>query len=175
MSVAWVMQTIAELRGADDIVVEEAPSARPVMQRHLPMPGAGSFYTMDSGGLGHGLAAAVGVALAQPQRRVIGVFGDGSAMYAIQALWNAAQLALPFVCVILKNGRYAALQEFAPTFGFGPGDRLEGSQLPGLDFVALARGHGCRGVRVDAPEALRDTLAAALSARSPVVVEVDVA
>ena len=61
------------------------------MQAHLPILRAETFYTMDSGGLGWGLPAAVGVALAKPQARVIALVGDGSAMYSIQALWSAAQ------------------------------------------------------------------------------------
>ena len=73
---------------------------------------------MDSGGLGYGMPAAVGVALAKPGTRVIGLIGDGSSMYSIQALWSAAQLKLPMTFVILNNRRYAALQEFAPVFGF---------------------------------------------------------
>lgn len=68
MSTAYVLQTLAEVRNAADIVVEEAPSARPVMQGYLPFTQSGTFYTMDSGGLGYGMPAAVGVALARPGR-----------------------------------------------------------------------------------------------------------
>ena len=89
---------------------------------------------------GYGMPAAVGVALAQPGRRVIGLIGDGSSLYSIQALWSAAQLKLPITFVILNNRRYAALQDFAPVFGFGPDDPVQGTDLPNLDFVALAQG-----------------------------------
>ncbi|EMN5133535.1 benzoylformate decarboxylase, partial [Burkholderia contaminans] len=175
MSVAFALQTLADLRDAHDIVVEEAPSARPVMQEHLPFTRSGTFYTMDSGGLGYGMPAAVGVALAQPGRRVIGLIGDGSSLYSIQALWSAAQLKLPITFVILNNRRYAALQDFAPVFGFGPGDPVQGTDLPNLDFVALAQGMGCRGIRVSEATHLRDTLTDALRAATPVVVEVEIA
>ncbi|MCS6474608.1 benzoylformate decarboxylase, partial [Burkholderia thailandensis] len=60
MSVAFALQTLADVRAAHDIVVEEAPSARPVMQDYLPFTRSGTFYTMDSGGLGYGMPAAVG-------------------------------------------------------------------------------------------------------------------
>lgn len=175
MSVAYVLQTLAELRDPDSIVVEEAPSARPVMHRYLPILRSETFYTMCSGGLGYGLPAAVGVALGQPARKVIGLVGDGSSMYSIQALWSAAQLGLPITFIVLNNRRYAALQEFAPTFGFGSGDPLVGTALPDLDFVSIARGHGCEAVRVTDAGALRDTLATALRTRVPTVVEVAVA
>jgi benzoylformate decarboxylase len=175
MSVAYVLQTLAELRTPDSIVVEEAPSARPVMQAYLPIFKAGTFYTMCSGGLGHSMPAAVGIALAQPQAKVIGVIGDGSAMYSIQALWSAAQLRLPITFVILKNRRYAALQEFAGVFGYAPSARVEGTDLPDIDFVALARGQGCEGVLVAEAASLRDALAQALRATVPTLVEVEVA
>ena len=133
------------------------------MHNHLPTLKSGTFYTMASGGLGFGLPAAVGVALARPAARVIALVGDGSAMYSIQALWSAVQLKLAMTFVILNNRRYAALQEFAPTFGFAAGAKLEGTDLGGLDFVAMARGMGVvDAVRVDRPEALRDALDAAL-------------
>lgn len=172
MSVAFALQTLAALRQPGDIVVEEAPSARPVLQRHLPTRRSGTFYTMASGGLGFGLPAAVGVALGRPGERVIALVGDGSAMYSIQALWTAAMRGLPITFVILNNRRYAALQEFAPTFGFAPDATLQGTDLRGLDFVALARGHGVDGVRVERPDALHSALQDALRSAGPVLVEI---
>jgi len=175
MSVAYVLQTLAEVRGDGDIVVEESPSARPVMQAYLPMTRAESFYTMDSGGLGYGLPAAVGVALGKPDTKVIALIGDGSSLYSIQALWSAAQLKLPIAFVILNNRRYAALQEFAPVFGFAPGEPVQGTDLPNLDFVAIARGMGCDAVRVADADRLRDVLGGALAARAPILVDVEIA
>ena len=175
ISTAWALQCLADARPRDSIVVEEAPSARAVMHQHLPILAPETFYTMCSGGLGYSLPAAVGVALAQPGRRVIALMGDGSAMYAIQALWSAAQLALPITIVILKNRRYAALQEFAPSFGFAPGAPLAGCDLPDLDFVALAAGHGCPGVQVTDALTLPGVLAQALQSVGPLLVEIEVA
>ncbi len=175
MSVAFVMQTLAEIRDPASIVVEEAPSSRAAMQQHLPMLRSETFYTMCSGGLGYAMPAAVGIALGKPDAKVIGLLGDGSSMYSIQALWSAAQLALPITFIVLKNRRYAALQEFAPTFGFAPDEPLAGTELPGIDFVALAHGQGCRGVNVNRAEELRDVLTEALKADVATLVEVDVA
>jgi benzoylformate decarboxylase len=158
MSVDFVMQTLAEIRDPAAIVVEEAPSSRRAMQRYLPILRSETFYTMCSGGLGYAMPAAVGVALGKPGARVIGLIGDGSSMYSIQALWSAAQLALPITFIVLKNRRYAVLQEFAPAFGFGPDEPLPGTELPDIDFVALARGQGCRGVNVNRAQDLRDAL-----------------
>lgn len=179
MSVAFALQALDAARSADDVVVEEAPGSRGVMQANLPMRGADSFYTMASGGLGHGMPAAVGVALGRQKLglpgRVIALIGDGSSLYAIQALFTAAKLRLPITFVILNNQRYAALQDFAPVFGYAPGDKPEGTDLEGLDFVALAKGHGLPGQRVERPEALREALDAALAHPEPCLIELVVA
>ena len=175
MSAAFVMQTLAEVRDPASIIVEEAPSSRSAMQSYLPIVRSETFYTMCSGGLGYAMPAAVGVALGKPGAKVIGLIGDGSSMYSIQALWSAAQLALPITFIVLKNRRYAALQEFAPTFGFAPDEPLAGTELPDIDFVALARGQGCRGVNVNRAQQLRDVLIEALKATVPTLVEVDIA
>ncbi len=175
LSVAHVLQTLDALRGRGSVIVEEAPTARAVMHRHLPIYETETFYTMCSGGLGHSLPAAVGVALARPDKKVIALIGDGSAMYAIQALWSAAQLKLPITIVILKNRRYAALREFAAVFGYRPEDPVAGTELPDLDFVALAAGHAVRGVHVQDSEGLRAALTQALAADVPMLLEVEVA
>jgi benzoylformate decarboxylase len=174
MPVSYLLQTIADLRDLFSIVVEEAPSARPVMQEHLPILRSGSYYTMCSGGLGYSLPAAVGIAMAQPEKKVVAVIGDGSSMYAIQALWSAAQLQLSMTIVIVKNRRYAALQNFAPVFGYAPDEPVAGTALPEIDFVALARGQGCAGVRVSDAKALEATLRDAMRATGPTLVEVEV-
>lgn len=175
LPVDWVLQTLTEVRPRDSIVVEEAPSARPVIHGHLPIFESETFYTMCSGGLGYSLPAAVGVALAKPDARVIALVGDGSAMYAIQALWSAAQLGLPLAVVILKNRRYAALYEFARIFGYRPDEHVPGTDLPDLDFVALAAGQGVQARRVEQAAELRPALLQALRSTVPMLVEVEVA
>lgn len=175
MSVAYVLQALDQARGAQDVVVEEAPGSRGVMQQNLPMNGAESFYTMTSGGLGFGMPAAVGVALGRQKQRLkgrtIALMGDGSSMYSIQALYAASQLNLPITFVILNNRRYAALQDFAPVFGYAEGDKPAGTDLPHLDFVALADGQGVPACRVERPEHLGKSLEAALAARGPYLIE----
>ena len=102
------MQTLHQARPTRSIIVEEAPSSRRASQTHMPIDRSDGFYTCGSGGLGYGIAAAVGIALAKPDDKVIGLIGDGSSMYAIQALWTAGQLRLPVTFVIVRNGRYRA-------------------------------------------------------------------
>src|SRR5690606_22966044 len=102
---AYLFQQVARLRPADSIIVEEAPSSRDALQAHLPILRPDSYFTCASGGLGHGLPAAVGVALGRPDRKTIAVLGDGSSMYSIQGLWTAAELGLPISFIIVNNGR----------------------------------------------------------------------
>ena len=175
MSVAYAMHTLANVRDPHSIIVEEAPSSRPTIQTYLPIFHSETFFTMCSGGLGHSMPAAVGVALAKPEKKVIAVIGDGSAMYAIQALWSAAHLHLPITFVILKNRRYAALQDFSKVFGYREGEKVEGTDLPDIDFVAMAKGHGCDGVHVEDAAQLARVLQDAIAHPRPIVVEAEVA
>ncbi len=175
MDVAYLLQTLADLRSPDDIVVEEAPTARVVMHQHLPILRPRTFFTMASGGLGYGMPAAAGVALARRDRRVICLIGDGSSMYAIQTLWTAAQLQLDMTFVVINNRRYGALKRFGGVLGFPAGAVLPGTDLPGIDFVALAQGHGVAAERVAGAEQLAPVLRAALTSRGPALVDVVVA
>jgi benzoylformate decarboxylase len=173
ISIEFLMQTLADVRPRDSIVVEESPSSRRTMQTYLPIERPDSFFTCASGGLGHSLPAAVGIALAKgAERKVVGLFGDGSAMYSIQALWSAADLKLPLAVVIVNNGGYAALAEFSSHFNM---TRLVGTELPGIDFAGLATAMGCEGVRVARPQDLAATLTRALESRVPFLVDVVVA
>jgi benzoylformate decarboxylase len=179
ISAEYALQRLDAARRPDDVVVEEAPGTRGALQQHLPMAGAESFYTMASGGLGHGMPAAIGVALGRMKLgrpgRVVALIGDGSSLYSIQALYTAAQLNLPVTFLILNNGRYAALQDFAPVFGYAPGVKPAGTELPDIDFVALARGQGVDGERVEAPELLEPRLRQALGANGPNLIDIVIA
>ncbi len=104
---------------------------------------AGDYLINGSGGIGWGLAAAVGIAIGNPQRQVVAIIGDGSALYASEALWTAAHQGAKLLLVILSNRRYATLNEAA--------GRLTGKALdlftlepPVLDFSGLATLYGWR-------------------------------
>lgn len=164
----YLLQQIARLRPAGSVIVEEAPSSRGPMHDYLPIIDRDGFYTCASGGLGHGLPAAIGVALARPADKIIAILGDGSSMYAIQGLWSAAQLGLPISFVIVKNGRYEALMSFGRMFGL---QETVGTQLPDIDFCALARGQGVEARRVVNAAELDEALAASFRASGPTLVE----
>jgi benzoylformate decarboxylase len=173
MNAEFVMQTLAAERPADSIVVEESPTARQPMQAYLPFDRPDSFYTMASGGLGFSLGAAIGIALAEREKRIIALIGDGSAMYAIQGLWSAAQNRLPIVFIILNNRRYAALEEFKDHFQM---DRVVGTQLPDIDFVTIAKGQGVAGRRVEYAKDLAPAIREALTHdQAPILLDVAIA
>jgi benzoylformate decarboxylase len=164
------LQCIMNAMPANAIVVEEAPTSRPPMQSYLQFRRPDCFFTTASGGLGYGMPAAVGVSLARPDARVIAIIGDGSAMYGIQSLFSAFQLGAPITFVIINNGKYQALRDFGQTFGM---QRVVGTDLSGLDFCALAKGHGMpAGRQVTDVVALERALADSFSAEGPALIEV---
>ena len=150
-------------------IVEEAPSSRGPTHDYLPIIREDGFYTCASGGLGHGLPAAIGVALGRPAEKVIAFLGDRSSLYAIQGLWSAAQLRLPISFVIANNRRYEALNHFGRHFGL---QKTVGTDLPDIDFCALARGQGIPASRVDSPQELDAALRESFLAEHPTLVEV---
>ncbi|WP_316191659.1 MULTISPECIES: benzoylformate decarboxylase [unclassified Bradyrhizobium] len=167
--VDYLLHTLAQALPAGSAVVEEIPSHRPVMHKYMPMPGAESFYTMASGGLGYSLPAAVGMALGRNTGRTVCLIGDGSAMYSLQALWTATQRRLPLTVVVINNSGYGAMRSFSQVMQVR---NVPGLELPGLDFVKLAEGMGCDAVRVSHAADLAGALTRALAHAGTSLVEV---
>jgi benzoylformate decarboxylase len=166
---AYLFQQINRLRPDDSIIVEEAPSSRDAMHDYLPILRPDSFFTCASGGLGHGLPAAIGVSLGQPTRKTIAVLGDGSSMYAIQGLWTATQFDLPVSFVIVNNRRYEALEGFGRLLGL---KQPVGTKLGNIDFCELAHAQGLRSRRVTEWQHLDEALSWSFASRGPTLVEV---
>lgn len=143
-----------ELPG-DTAYVVESTSTNSSWWRQMDLRRPGSYYFPAAGGLGFGLPGAVGVALAQPDRPVVGVIGDGSANYGITALWTAAQHRVPLTVVLLRNGTYGALRWFGDLLGVPD---APGMDIPGLDFTRIAEGYGVAAQHVDGVEELRVVL-----------------
>jgi benzoylformate decarboxylase len=167
--VEFLLYSLAQAMSKDTALVEEIPSHRPLMQRFMPMPGQDSFYTMTSGGLGYALPAAVGMALGRGKGGTVCLIGDGSAMYSIQALWTAAQRKLPLTVVVINNAGYGAMRSFSQVMQVR---HVPGLDLPGLDFVKIAEGHGCDAARVTRASELAPALKRALAHKGTSLVEV---
>jgi benzoylformate decarboxylase len=168
-------EAMATLRDAfpdDGIVVVESPSSTAALRNQLRISRPGSYFFSAGGGLGYGLAAAVGVQLAQPERPVICVIGEGSVQYAVSALWSAVAYELPVTFLVLRNEEYAILKWFATL------EQVEGApglDLPKLDTAEIADGYGVGSRRVEGAEELGAALREAIAADRPQLVEVGVA
>jgi benzoylformate decarboxylase len=154
---------------ADAVYVKESTSTSAAFWAQMDLPHQGSYYFPASGGLGFGLPAAVGAQLAHPDRRVIGLIGDGSANYGITSLWTAARYGVPVIIVILKNGTYGALRWFAEVLDAG---ETPGLDVPGIDFVRIAEGYGVRAKSVCTAKEFTVALEEALAGTCPMVIEV---
>jgi benzoylformate decarboxylase len=167
--VEFLLHALSAAMPDDAMLVEEAPSHRLAMQKFMPMRGQDSFCTMASGGLGFGLPASVGMALAHPGRRTVCLVGDGSAMYSIQALWTAAQRKLPLTVVVINNAGYGAMRSFSQVMQVR---NVPGLDLPGIDFVKIAQGLGCDAVRVSKAGELAPALKRGLAHDGTSLIEV---
>jgi benzoylformate decarboxylase len=171
LSPGAVHATLAEVFPADGIVVLKSPSSTLALRNRLRLSRPGSYYFGAGGGLRFGLAAAIGVQLAQPSRPVVCVLGEGSAQYAIQGLWTAAAHDVPVTFLVLRNEEYAILKWFA---GLESVTGAPGLDLPALDCAALAGAYGVAAQRVERREELHDALRTAIGASAPQLVEVGV-
>lgn len=170
-----VLAALAERLPRDAIVIEETPSSRPELHARIPAREPLGFLSAAMGGLGFALPGAIGLRMARPDRPVVVVAGDGSALYVIQALWSAAHYGAGVLFVILANGRYAIMDRLADQAGQrGPWPPFEE-----VDVAAMARATGCPAVRAgDHAELLRvldDVLPGLADRDEPLVLEVPVA
>ncbi len=128
--------------------------------RQLVRAQAGEYFINGSGGIGWGLAAAVGAAIGNPHRQVVAVIGDGSALYASEALWAAARQRTNLLLVVLSNGRYATLNEAASRLDL-PALDLFSIAPPTINFAGLATLYGWRYAECTTESALNAFLAEA--------------
>jgi len=173
---AHLMHTLASLLPADAIVVDESATSLPFVLRYMPFATPGSFFGGKTGTLGWGMGAAIGVQLGSPGRKVVATIGDGSVMYAPQALWTAAHYRLPITYVVPNNSSYAILKSGMLSLDLASAKRgiYPGMDLvsPEIDYAGLARSLGVRAERVEKPGELRDVLAACLAGPGPSLVDV---
>src|SRR4051812_17614363 len=172
MSPSTAATILAEVFPDDGILVLESPSSTLAMRNRLRLSKPGSYYFGAGGGLGFGLAAAIGVQLAQPSRQVVCVVGEGSAQYAITALWTAAAYDVPVTFLVLRNDEYAILKWFGQLENVTGAPGLD---LPAIDTVAVARGYGVSARQVSGRDHLYSALKDGIASREPRLIEVRVA
>jgi benzoylformate decarboxylase len=167
------MHALGQAFPEDGVVVLESPSSTLALRNQLRLSAPGSYYFGAGGGLGFGLAAAVGVQIAQPDRPVVCVVGEGSAQYAITALWSASTYSVPVTFLVLRNSEYAILKWFAGIENVVGAPALD---LPELSCLAVSEAYGVPSREVtgghdELVEALREGIAA----DGPRLIEVPVA
>ena len=173
-----LMQTIARILPANAVVIDETVSSGAGLRRFLKSDDPQSFFGMRGGGIGWGLPAAIGAKIALPDRPVVALIGDGSAMYTIQGLWTAARENLRMVFVIINNYSYRILKQRTNAMKglAAQADSYVGMDLdrPRVDFVSVARGLGLTAYRATTLSEMADMLEAALAHDGPTLLDVEV-
>lgn len=168
----YAILQIVQALPSNVIVVDETLSTASALNKLLPAEDPLAYMGLTSGGLGFGMAGAIGVALAKPERPVVAIIGDGSSLYSIQSLWTAAHLRLPITYVIVNNRSYRIikdrLQAMRGTDQFVAMDMTD----PAIDFVSIAQGFGLTASRVEKPSEIQAAVAKAIASGKPSLVEV---
>ena len=171
------MCAVADALPSEAVVVDESISSGAGLRVLLRSDDPRSFYGLRGGGIGWGLPAAIGVKLALPDRPVVALVGDGSAMYTCQALWTAARYRVDVVFVLLNNASYRILkQRIHALKGFAAqADRFIAMDLddPRIDFVRLAESLGVRAERIEKTADVGPALGRALATRGPTLLDVE--
>jgi benzoylformate decarboxylase len=173
-----LLHAIGETLPKDAVVIEEALSSAPGIRQLIRSDDPQSYFGLRGGGIGWGLPATIGVKLALPERPVVGLIGDGSAMYTCQGLWTAAHYRIDAVFVILNNTSYRILkQRLHAMRGLAEqADSYVGMELvdPKIDFVALARSLGVAAERAKTVHETTDLIAHAFKNGGPTLIDVEV-
>ncbi len=175
LGVTSLAATIARSLPENAIVVDEANTSGIALPGALAGAARHSLLTLTGGAIGQGLPAATGAAVAAPDRPVLALEADGSALYTIQALWTQARERLNVTTVLLNNSAYAVLRlELARTNAGQAGERaarmldLSG---PTPDFAEISAGLGVPSVRVTTAQALAEALDWAYGEPGPHLIE----
>ncbi len=171
----WLMMALSDALPKEAVLVEEGLSSTFSLHGFLRLRDARCYYGLASGGIGFAMAGAVGISLALPDRPVVALVGDGSAMYSIQALWTAAQLKRPITYVILNNRGYRILKE--RLVSFRKTDKFIGMDIrdPQIDYVSLSQSMGVPARRISRPDEVVPALRQALAAGGTSLIDIAVA
>jgi acetolactate synthase-1/2/3 large subunit len=176
ITLAGIASAIGALLPDDTVVVDESmTSGRSLMAATKGSP-PHEWLGNTGGSIGIALPLAVGAAIACPERRVLCLTADGSAMYTIQGLWTMARENLSVAIVVFSNREYAVLKREFSYLGVGnPGKRaldMFDINKPDLDWVQIAKGMGVPGTRVRSMEDFTRALREALTGKGPTLIEV---
>ncbi|HAG95452.1 MAG: acetolactate synthase large subunit [Thalassolituus sp.] len=171
-----VCKAVGHLLPQNAIIIDESITSGLMLSVMTAGAPRHDLITLTGGAIGQGLPNAVGAAIACPDRPVLALIGDGTAMYTLQALWTMARERLNVTSIIFNNASYSVLNiELERVGAEGAGEKAK-SQLdlngPVLNFAHLAQGMGVHGIRVSTTEDLVKGLEYALSQPGPHLIEV---
>ena len=176
MSPSTFAATFADALPSDATVFNDGISTGGLIFEAMSPDERGSYYAIRGGAIGWGMGATMGVQLGQPDRPVVGVMGDGTAIMTIQALWTAANSNIPAVFVICNNRSYRILKLNSNVY-----HRMQGLQTPKsyvasdfdlpLDFKSQADAYGVEGVRVETPDELTAQIQRGCELNKPLVID----
>jgi benzoylformate decarboxylase len=173
-----LLHAIGETLPRDAVVIDETISSGAGIRSLIRSDDPQSFYGLRGGGIGWGLPAALGVKLALPDRPVVALVGDGSAMYTCQALWTAAHERIAAVFVIFNNSSYRILKQrlHAQRGLAAQVDRFVGMELtdPAIDYVGLARALGIAAERAKTVHEVTDLIAQGIKSDAALLIDVPV-
>jgi benzoylformate decarboxylase len=173
-----LLAAIGETLPKDAVVIDETISSGVGIRSLIRSDDPQSFFGLRGGGIGWGLPAALGVKLALPDRPVVALVGDGSAMYTCQALWTAAHDRIAAVFVIFNNTSYRILKQrlHAHRGLAAQVDRFVGMELtdPTIDYVGLARSLGVAAERAKSVHDVTNLIAQGIKSNAPLLIDVPV-
>ncbi len=174
----YLMAEIGRNLPDNAVVVEEGISSVRNLLNFLPVTHRHRLFGLASGGIGCGIGAAIGIKLALPDRPVLAVIGDGSALYSIQALWTAANQRLPITYLIINNSGYSILKERLMAYG---GSAAASGKIIGMDlsdpiiaFVQLAGALGVPAMKIEDPKKIGPAISESIRGNGPVLLDVKV-
>jgi acetolactate synthase-1/2/3 large subunit len=170
-----IAQAVGALLPEGAIVSDEANTSGLSAPGHTAGAPRHDWLCLTGGAIGQGMPVATGAAVACPDRRVVSLEADGSALYTVQSLWTQAREGLDVVTVLYNNRSYAILNmELNRVGAAAPGPKAK-SLLdlthPDMDFVALAQGVGVPATRATTADEFADQLARALATPGPTLIE----
>ena len=181
MPVDRMMHEIAQALPDNAIIADEAITSRPALMRAVDFDQPGSFYGIRGGALGWAMPGALGVKLANPDRPVVAVVGDGASMYTVQALWTAYRYNIPVTYAICNNRSYRILKVNMEVYLRRMlEDRERSSEYVGMDFATplpladIAQAMGIASEKVEDPSLLRAAMERAIASGRPSLVDVSI-
>ena len=179
MTPARMMTELAKAMPQDTVISDDSITSRDAIHGAMEFSEPGSIHSERGGAIGWGMGSTLGIKLAHPDRPVVGILGDGSAMMTVQGLWTAANSNIPVVYVICNNRSYRILKlnmDRYKTHILGqqdPSSKYIAMDFPTpLDLAAIANAMGVHGRRVEDPDEIGPALKEALASGKPALLDV---